>query len=73
MASFVRRRARDDDHVAFADADLVVAARAAVRLQCFIRLDAPYDDLVFVVVGPLVLGHTETLRAGVAQSLHRRV
>jgi hypothetical protein len=72
MPPFVRSRARDDDHMAFADADLVIAARTAVGLHRFIRLDAPYDDLVFVVFGPLVLGHAETLRAGVARPRHRR-
>ena len=48
--------AGDDDLVAFAGADLVIAARAAVRLLGFVRLDVADVDAV-VGFGPAVRAH----------------
>jgi hypothetical protein len=52
VAPLVDRVSGDDDHVADPRADLVVAARAAVRLDRLVRLDPP--DLDRVGVGVLV-------------------
>jgi hypothetical protein len=51
--------ARHDDDVSLTDTDLVIAARAAVRLDRFVGLDSA--DLRFAlagIVGELVIGHS---------------
>ena len=59
MAAIVGRAARHHHEVPLADADLVVAAGAAVLLDGLVRLHALHVDGVPVVgvVGELVVGH----------------
>ena len=58
MTTIVGGAARDDDDMSLTDADLVVAARTAIRLDRFIGLDAPnLGFAVAGVVGELVVGH----------------
>ena len=55
--------ARDDDFVAFAGSDLVVAPGTAIRLLRFVRLDVAHVDAVVdlaVMIGPVVLAHSGT-------------
>jgi hypothetical protein len=48
---------RHDDHVADADADLLVAARAQVRLAGLVGLDAPHLDVVLGGACPWRVAH----------------
>ncbi len=61
MASLLGSVERDDDFVALARADLVVAARTPVGLVGLVRLHVPDIDRRVVAgvvrVGPVVLGH----------------
>jgi hypothetical protein len=57
VSSVVGTLSWHDDDVTFPAADLVVAARAAVGLRGFVRLDAPYVKPVVGVVGEIVVRH----------------
>jgi predicted transcriptional regulator len=65
VAPIVGVRAGDDDLVALAGTDLVIAARTPVRLDGFVGLDVAHVELtgIFDVVGPVVVGHVRRLRA----------
>ena len=52
MAAQIGRVERHDDLVPGSGPDLVVAARAAVRLHRLVRLDVPDLDLVELPLGP---------------------
>lgn len=64
MAALARIAPRHDDLVTFTGTDVVVAARAPVRLLGLVRLHVADVDVVGVVsvVGPAVVGH------GIAQA-----
>ena len=56
VPAVLRTVARNDDFMSFADADLVIAPRASVRLFRLIRLDVTDVD-AFVGLGPAMRAH----------------
>lgn len=50
MATLIGSGTRHDDFVSFARANLVIAARTAIRLYCFVRLHVPHVDRIGIVV-----------------------
>ena len=70
VPSIVGMRAGDHDLVALAGADLVVTARAAIRLDGFVGLHVAHVDRtgVFDAVGPVVVGHARRVRARQAKN-----
>jgi hypothetical protein len=66
VAPILGTGAGDDDLVTLTRADLVVAARAPVRLDGLVGLHVAHVDRAGIVgvVGPVVVGHWQRLRAG---------
>jgi hypothetical protein len=70
VASVLRRVERDHDFVSLSRADLVVAARTAVRLVSLVRLHVANIDARVVgarFVGPFVPGHHDRAGRGAPQ------